>query len=568
MSRKKFIRFTRYSTVQMKELSTPPRIKVGSKLAILYDNEHGWLMVKVIEKNKEFDAFNVSFDNSTDNMLVVILPENYRPTHENCASPLVIGTNKPYWAMTVPPQQPDRSREKGNPLGKKRQPELPKPKPKKVKATEQSQSILPPPEVPVPAAEPEVPVNTEDSDLEDDVSIRLRKVERIYEKQGHKIGRLEDKVKALKERVIVLEHGDKARVKDDDVDEDDPNAPKCFHCNKSCEFTGLTFLSCFHKILHDDTVPKSSIDMKNIIGARVSKKSPLRRLSCCKECIDGANKPIAFLSSQPNVQCQWCRCSMSKGMRAGFAERLCKVCSGGVIKIESDVEKDHEFLKRGLNPLLSLLDIRGHTDVIMSKRDDVDAIIDLRPVMCASLEIDAGHAGYSQVDEWAKNLKNIDALKKLHLNPRSRVHFRIDPMFFGAAEEEVEEDDAERKDNHGIDPLARWLILRDLIVLIYRMLEKEVDLGVDDPLFYICYNKKSNLIQVERKPFLIYHAVALPRALMEVDDAVRQFAEWECVVDPLAHHLTGKDKNGAVFASRWLAFEKRIPLDECERRGG
>ena len=82
------------------------------------------------------------------------------------------------------------------------------------------------------------------------------------------------------------------------------------------------------------------------------------------------------------------------------------------------------------------------------------------------------------------------------------------------------------------------------------------------------YNENSNIIEVERKPYMIYSAVSLPNELLET----KEFANWECMFDPLLHHHSGKAVKGVEFSARWLALDKRKPLDLwffdlCDRRG-
>ena len=337
-----------------------------------------------------------------------------------------------------------------------------------------------------------------------------------------------------------------SRSHDEEID--DGTERKCFGCkNILTKHTRRTIMKSLHYILKD-TVNKSDLDMVNIMAGEAQvrvttiRKNPLSILEMCKGCIVQSNDTIVFLSSQnSNWLCQWCRTIYSKGDSGSHCGNLCKVCDDILIKIERNKEHDREFLNRGMRPLISLLGIiSGDGQPVRPKHNDIDAIVSLLNVHFA-IEIDTNHKGSKP--EVQKDQKNIDTLRtELHCEDgRHRVHIRIKPL----------------KKYKEYTSLLRWLILRDLVVMLYRMFEKGMYLDVEDPIFYMFYEADSKLIDINRKPYIVNNAVSLPTSELLRDP--RRFTDWECMVDPLLPH----------YSKQTLLFLKnRIPLDKLERPTG
>ena len=360
----------------------------------------------------------------------------------------------------------------------------------------------------------------------------------------------------------------------------------CFQCRNSIKkSTGRTHISNLYHILHDPNVDMASLDMKNIMepsGIRVSPHSPLHALEMCEFCLNlTCDTHHVVLSSQPKTKCQWCRCSFTR-QHSAFEDFLCQTCTDGVIKRERDHDKDAEFLNRGLRPLLSLLGIiGGGGSPVRRKTDDVDFTASFGPLHIA-IENDTGHSGKSP--ERSKDKKNIDALRKLNADGRFCVHFRIKPMKpcidinkkkkVDDYDDDVlddDDDDDDLVDDRKVrfDPLARWLVLRDLIVMLYRMFEKNVFLvdeagnQIHHPIFYLFYPPNSLLIDDERKPFVVCKAVALPGTLVDAES--RLFPDWACMMDPLMPHYSRERQDGQTFAAMLLFLKDRVPLDALDR---
>ena len=341
---------------------------------------------------------------------------------------------------------------------------------------------------------------------------------------------------------------DSSRSHDDAID--DGTAFNCCECKKMLtEHTGMTTIDKLHTIL-EETENKSDLDMSKIMAGekktRVSLKNPLRVLEMCKGCIAQSTEVNVVLSSQNSKWlCQWCRAIYSS-KSVGFQDNLCEDCEKSLIKIEKSKGLDRAFLNRGLRPLKSLLAIDAGGEVVREKNKDIDATISLGKVNYA-LEIDTNHEGSKP--EYKKDKKNIKALHCLTKsgNKKLCVHIRINPL---------KKYNKHNKSNT-FTPLLRWLALRDLIVMLYRMFEKNEFLDVDDPIFYMFYKADSKLIDTNRKPYLVHSAVSLPSELLQEEP--RRFADWECMVDPLLPHYSKQTH---------MLLQNRTPLDKLERPTG
>ena len=326
----------------------------------------------------------------------------------------------------------------------------------------------------------------------------------------------------------------------------EPTERKCYKCENMCKSTHLTRVSCYEKLLKDPNVNKETLDMVHLmappaskdkkIAVRVAKNSPLLALQLCEECLPNKKKGgdsdvVSLLQSIKNNDwiCQWCRTKFPRTTH-GHTSRLCDACSSGV---------GDSFIESGFCMLQHLL---GATALQIGVDDDV---VKLSIGDEMQVVVDSGCNRDGEKPDYEKDQKHIGDLTLLNKDPKFRVYIKIDLL----------------DDGSPFDPLARWMAARDLVVMLYRMFEKNEFIG-DDPLFYMFYKKDSCLIDSARKPYIVSTAVSLPSSLLSNINP-RRFVDWECMMDPLLSHLLGTEKE--KISARHLMFHLRVPLDSLPR---
>jgi hypothetical protein len=212
--------------------------------------------------------------------------------------------------------------------------------------------------------------------------------------------------------------------------------------------------------------------------------------------------------------------------------------------VDDDNTMFRTFVESGFGMLHHLLGA-----LVLDLNDDGCVKLSIGGLLHVAVDFKCDRNG--QAPDYEKDRANIESLTLLNEEANTRVYIRIDPYRHS--------DD----DENSFEPLARWLVLRDLIVMLYRMFEKNEFLGgVGDSLFYLFYKKDSILIDSARNPYIVSTAVSLPTT--EISAVPRRFTDWECMMDPLLAHFSGKDPK---FPARHLFLHLRVPLDNVHRTG-
>jgi hypothetical protein len=254
--------------------------------------------------------------------------------------------------------------------------------------------------------------------------------------------------------------------------------------------------------------------------------------------------------------CGWCYEPHSPIKDGGSfkTDKVCKACLREIPFTEkADKTELKDWIKRGFKPAMHMF---GLMDDVLTERKECDIVLQFGSDLVCTLEIDANHSSYTLEDECRKNKKNEETAFGLIGDPRRHLAIRINPT------SGYSENPANDK-----QPMTRWMILRDMIVMWYRLVRQGISLNGDKgSLVYICYNPKSPLIDETRNPYIVEDAVKFPTFVME--QPLRLFPDWACCMDLMLAILNGsKGANKVDTCMDALKMTVRIALDKVERRG-
>jgi hypothetical protein len=374
-----------------------------------------------------------------------------------------------------------------------------------------------------------------------------------------------------------------------EVDTDDESSDEeelcCIVCAnpREAKRTGVTFLRLSERLIRDYREPGKDMEQLDICNHyqppskptnrhRVSGTSPFHEIDICKRCFKTPTSTLSFNNPPNNDKlCVWCRNKFT-AKKDGYVESCCADCEKDIITKESDPVKNRNWLAAGFAPVRALFEF---TDEIVSGNvQQVDMILVFGDVYTATLEIDrfchkasGTKEQYTPEKENEKNECNDEIISHVQDNEKRRVAFRLNPNGHYTAY-----GDARREEE--MSPLSRWLVFRDLCVMLVRLFKVDYNELGPRPFFYCFYDPESKLIDETRNPLMVNKAVALPTTEMakegmpkDVNAEKRRFPDWASAMDAGLARLGGityrpyKEHPAAV-----LLIERRTHLDELERR--